>query len=123
MKAERVLHLLRSIRVTSHATEAELHRLVETALRLGGEVFQHEVRLGPRNRIDFLVDGGIGIEIKRGKPPMLPLVNQLTRYAASPRITELVVVVERNLHRSPGPTIYDKPIHYVALNKQWGISL
>ena len=64
---------------------AGVDRRLAAALRDGGFVIQHEAVLAPRCRIDFLVDG-IGVEVKRGKPPKSALLKQCTRYLASEQL-------------------------------------
>lgn len=85
---------LQGLRVPLQQGEYDLHRLVEDALTAAGIPWEHEVRLAPRCRIDLMC-GGTGIEIKRGKPVRSQLLAQLDRYAACPRVTSLLVVVER----------------------------
>lgn len=74
-----------------------------------------EVRLSPRERIDFLA-GDIGLEVKvAGRPSAL--ARQLMRYALDPRIAGLVLVTDRTQFaalRLP-PMFNGKPLTVVAL--------
>jgi hypothetical protein len=59
---------------------------------------QREVHLGAAGRIDFLF-GGLGVEVKvDGRPPAV--LRQLGRYAAHPRIDQLVLITTRRAHLS-----------------------
>ena len=76
-----VLGALQSIRCGAACTEEELHAQVLGALSAAGLSPRHEVRLGPRCRIDVMC-GSIGIEIKKSRPQRAALLRQLARYAA-----------------------------------------
>lgn len=115
-----VLAALGAIRCAAASTEEELHVQAAGALRAAGIPAQHEARLAPRCRIDFLA-GTIGIEIKKNRPRRDLLLAQLGRYAACGQVEELVVVAPRgvNLPR----TIGGKRVTMLSLERLWGISL
>ena len=100
--------------------EYDLHALVALALRDKNISFLHEERLGPRCRIDFLA-GTVGIEVKKGRPERKQLMRQLERYAQSPRIESLIVLVER--YASLPGEILQKPCITLSINRLWGIAL
>lgn len=116
----RVVHAMETIRCAAACSEEELHAQVAQAFVHCGLEAAHEVRLGPRCRIDFLC-GGIGIEIKKSRPERAKLIAQLTRYAACGQVKALVVAAPRgvNLPREIG----GKRVTMVALERLWGISL
>ncbi|MGN0776350.1 MAG: hypothetical protein ACI4MM_06690 [Candidatus Ventricola sp.] len=116
----RVADALGTIRCSASAAEEELHAQVAQALGAAGLEAEHEVRLAPRCRIDFMV-GEIGIEIKKKRPERAKLMTQLARYAACTQVGALIVVAPRgvNLPR----TIGGKPVTMIALERLWGISL
>ena len=115
-----VLGALQSIRCGAACTEEELHAQVLGALSAAGLSPRHEVRLGPRCRIDVMC-GNIGIEIKKSRPQRAALLRQLARYAACAQVESLLVVAPRgiNLPREVG----GKPVQMLALERLWGISL
>jgi len=115
-----VLAALSAIRLPAAPTELEIHALVAAALRDGGFAVSHEVRLGPRCRIDFMV-GAIGLEIKKGRPQRAALMRQAARYLAQPGVEALVLVVERSAVL-PG-AIGGKPVVVYGLNRLWGVAL
>ena len=117
---ERVYEALQSLRAPIQQGEYDLHRLVMAALEEAGIPYLHEYVLGPRCRIDLMC-GGVGIEVKRGRPERGRLMAQLSRYAASPEVRGLIVVAERsvNLPRTLG----GKPVQLLCLNRLWGIAL
>lgn len=100
--------------------EYDLHALVAGALREADIPFLHEEHLAPRCRIDFLA-GTVGIEVKKGRPQRGQLLRQMERYARSPRVKSLVVLVERAADL-PGE-ILGKPCVVFSLNRLWGIAL
>jgi len=119
-QTEIILHALGRIRCGAACTEEELHALTANALEQAGLSAAHEVRLGPRCRIDFMV-GGVGIEIKKSRPERAKLIAQLERYAACEQVKTLIVVVSRGVNLPK--TIGGKSVTMLALERLWGISL
>jgi len=117
----KTLTALQSIRVNLVKDEYLLQDIIAKALDDAGITYSKEYKLAPRNRIDFLVDGGIGIEVKKGKPYTRQVVEQLKRYAAFSEITAIILVVERNLDIPK--EINGKQCCSFGLNKLWGIAL
>ena len=70
--------------------------------------------------VDFLC-GGVGVEIKRGKPGVARLLPQLARYCACEEVAGLILVSEGSV-RLP-PTLAGKPLRNLCLNQLWGIAL
>lgn len=120
---ERVLAALARIRMPRATTEYDVQRTIQQALDGDCIPYEKEYSLGPRNRIDFLIKPGIGIEVKNGTPTSSTVAAQLERYAAFPTITTLVLVVQRHVFNFPSMTTNGKPVHYVSLTRQLGISL
>lgn len=117
---DQVLRALGTIRAPRALSEYDLHALVSQALQAAGLPVRHEAVLAPRRRIDFLC-GGIGVEIKRGRPSAAPLLRQLSGYAASEAIQALVLIAERV---PPLPaTVSGKALRTVSLQRLWGIAL
>lgn len=118
--ASRITDALAAVRCGACMSEEELHALVARTLEEAGIEAQHEVRLAPRCRIDFMA-GSIGIEIKKSRPQKAALTAQLARYAACGQVDELVVIAPRgvNLPR----TIGGKRVTMFALERLWGVSL
>lgn len=116
----RIVRAMETIRCGASCTEEELHAQVAQVLMACGLEAEHEVRLAPRCRIDFMC-GDVGIEIKKNKPERAKLIAQLTRYAACDRVKMLVVAAPRGV-RLPD-RIGGKPVIMVALERLWGISL
>ena len=119
-RCARIVRAMGTIRCGAACTEEELHAQVTRAIEESGLELQHEVRLAPRCRIDFMCDG-VGIEIKKSRPDRAKLMAQLTRYAACEQVQALVVAAPRgvNLPREIG----GKRVIMVALERLWGISL
>ena len=111
---------LAGLRVRAVPGEYDLHQMVFRALVRAGYQPRHEVALGPRCRIDFMVDG-LGIEIKKGKPVRRAVMEQAARYLESGQLEGLLVVVERSANL-PG-RILGKPVVVLGLNRLWGVAL
>ncbi|MDB5085439.1 MAG: hypothetical protein JWN30_2325 [Bacilli bacterium] len=120
---EEVLQALSKLRVSSVIDEYSLQKQIQEHLDNAGISYQREYRLAPRTRLDFLVQGGILIEVKRGrqKPSRKKVTEQLARYAAFDEIQAIILVVDRNLHLAR--LIQGKPCHVFGLHKLWGIAL
>lgn len=116
-----ILTALESIRVGLVLDEHELQNHIAQKLTQAGIPFSKEYRLGKHSRIDFLCAGGIGIEVKKGRPYRRQVVKQLTRYAENSEITTLILVVERNVDIPK--LINGKRCYSFGLNKLWGIAL
>lgn len=67
-----------------------------------------EVRLGSRDRIDFLV-GRVGVEVKVGGT-LAEVVRQLLRYAERDEIDSLVLVTTQQRHRGAPRELNGKPV-------------
>ena len=117
---EKVLEALQTVRCGAACTEEELHDLVGQALLSAGLDAQHEVRLAPRCRIDFLT-GDIGIEIKKNRPDRMKLLAQLKRYAQCDRVRRLLVIAPRGIDLPEH--IENKPVFMLALERLWGVCL
>lgn len=116
----KVYEALQGLRAPIQQGEYDLHHLVMDALQAQGIACEHEVPLAPRCRIDLMC-GGVGIEIKRGKPQRARLMEQLTRYARCERVEALILVVERSVDLPR--TLCGKPVRALCLNRLWGIAL
>ncbi len=79
----------------NYATEDELQRGLEAALRSEGLHVTREVQLGC-GRIDLMVDR-VGVEVKIDGTAASAL-HQLGRYAKDPAVDELVLVTSRTRH-------------------------
>lgn len=120
---EEVLASLRRLRVHIVTQEFDLQKLIAQQFAADGISYVKEHRLAPRNRIDFLIPGGIGVEVKKGKPNSGQVADQIERYCQFDAVHVLILVVERSVFDHLDRSSNGKPVHYVALNKLWGIAL
>ena len=111
---------LSAIRVPAVPGEYDIHGLIAEALTADGIEFIHEAPLAPRCRIDFLA-GGVGIEVKKGRPVRSAVQRQLTRYLASDRVEAIVLVAEKEVPIPP--TLSGKPVRALSLSRFWGVAL
>ena len=117
---DRIADALSAVRMPAQPEEYDIHAAVAGALDGSGLGDTHEYKLGPRNRIDFLV-GRIGIEVKKGRPASSRLVGQLRRYLESDALDGMIVVTQR-VTALPA-TINGKPVKLITLNRLWGVAL
>ena len=75
---DEVIKALSNLRVDPIMDEFELQEAVKKVLDESGIVYSKEYRLGPHNRVDFITEDGIAIEVKKGKPYREQVVKQLT---------------------------------------------
>ena len=117
---EHIIDAISALRAPLQQGEYDLHRLVMDALDAADIPYAHEVKLGPRCRIDLMC-GGVGIEVKRGKVDRARLLTQLRKYADCEQVQGLILVTEKTV---PVPrAICGKPVWLVCLNRLWGIAL
>lgn len=108
------------VRVPAMPGEYDLHSMIAAALDDAEIPYEHEYRLAPRCRLDFMC-AGVAVEVKKGRPNGPDLVRQLTKYMEKPEVKEMVAVVQKRVNL-PG-TICGKPVRLVALNMLWGVAL
>jgi hypothetical protein len=97
----------------SYADEHDLQAGISEALTDVGISFQREVRMGTRDRIDFLV-GTVGIEIKVASN-VESVLRQLHRYAEWPTIDKLILITTRATHLSLPRIIGNKPVEVIFM--------
>lgn len=113
MKAADVVEALSGFFVSA-SNEYRLQIAVATALGESGITFQREVDLGAAGRIDFLLEDGVGLELKM-RQSANEIAAQLSRYAADARISELVLVTTRHVHCQLPDSIGGKPLTVLVL--------
>ena len=96
-------------------SEATLGYGIAKALKLEDVQFEAEVVLDAKSRIDFLLEGGVGVELKV-KGSANEVLAQLMRYADFARITSLVLVTTRAKHIDMPDSVRGKPlrVHFVG---------
>lgn len=117
---ERIIAALRELRSPFALYEQDIHQAVARQLTEAGLPFIHEKVIAPGCRIDFWC-GGVGVEIKKGRPRPSALLEQLRRYAVSEEIGTLVVLTQRSV-RLPA-AVCGKPLVQITLNQLWGVAL
>lgn len=110
MTVEELCVLLVGGRYRHPTDEARLQEEIALTLRHAHVRFEREVRLGPGERIDFMV-GSVGVEVKV-KGAAHAVIRQLLRYSESERVTELVLFTTRAQIVVPD-TLGGKPVSTV----------
>lgn len=97
-----------------YATEKDLQDGIEKVFREGDISFIREYEISSSDRLDFLVAGGIALEVKiKGSLP--ELVRQIARYARHEDIQEVLVVgTPRWIPQVPA-AIEGKPVYALRL--------
>lgn len=94
--------------------EAQLQHAIEQALHARGILARREVMLAAGNRVDFVVDGDIAVEVKI-KGSFTHVAEQLQRYAASPTIACVLLATTRRQLLPMPETFHGKPVRCVLL--------
>lgn len=97
------------------ANEKELQNGLARAFDQGEVSYQREHSLEPGDIIDFLVEGGIGIEVKVGGG-LSEVTRQLYRYSAHGSIESLILVSSRSSLDNLPSTMRGKPLFVVVIN-------
>lgn len=98
------------------ATQADLHALLTARLPDAIEVVR-EARLSPRDVPDFIIGGGIVVEVKIKRATLRETLAQITRYAEHHTVTAVIVVSNRAM--SLPVSIHGKPVVFVSLGRAW----
>jgi hypothetical protein len=91
-----------------YSNESELQQGIFQALTTGSFTVQREARFSEKDRIDFLVDYTIALEVKIGSTAN-EVVRQLSRYAQHEGIHGILLITSRASHFCPG-SLCGKPI-------------
>lgn len=118
---EDVLAALAPLRVPVVFEEYDIHQLIAARLDDAHIPYKREYRLGPRNRIDFFIPGGIGIEVKRDKPVRTKVIAQIKRYSSFDEIHAVILISERGL--TIPEEFNGKPCVSVSLKRMWGVAI
>lgn len=111
--------MLRRLFVGFIAEEAELADAVEKLLRKNGISYRREARI-EGGRTDFLLDGGIAIEIKKARAGK-KAIEQIKRYSLSDSVRG-IILLSKNECRLP-EALNGKPCASVSYGKAWGVTL
>jgi hypothetical protein len=100
--------------------EKELQAGVAQCLEALKLPFAPEYPLSGRDRVDFFLAGGIGIECKtndsRGGAGLSAVTRQLWRYAKCDDVKAIILITTRSKHRNLPGEILGKPLYVVYLN-------
>jgi hypothetical protein len=117
-----IVKILNSIRVDPVRRESCIVDIAVKALQEKGIKVDREVVVAKGSRVDLLTEDGVAIEMKKGKPNTKSVAKQLQRYAGSDKIEAIILVSERGLI-SHLTEANGKPVRYVALSHNWGLTI
>ncbi len=90
---------------------------VASLLAAVGVSFVREARLGPRDIVDFLVEGRVALEVKLRSSGKMAIHRQLARYARHEAAAEIVLAT--NLAMGLPALIEGKPATLIGLGRGW----
>lgn len=93
---QRIADTLRS-HAYRFSNERELQEGIAKALSAAGIEYAREVSLDAHSRIDFMIPGGIGIEVKIDGPTS-SVIRQMARYAQFDSVSAMILVTSRVRH-------------------------
>ncbi len=96
--------------------EAELQEGIAFALTLGGLTFKREAKLSDQDRIDFLLEAGVGIEVKVGGS-ISALTRQVFRYTVLEQLSAVIVVVSKSTLGNLPREMNGKQVHVVNVGR------
>jgi hypothetical protein len=97
--------------------EKQLQVGISELLTKGDFVYRREAPLGEAGVVDFLLEGGLAIEVKVDGT-WTGVVRQLHRYALRPEVRELLLVTSCNRHADMPETLAGKPVRVLVLGGQ-----
>ena len=116
MSAAPIVALLQGARLSlasEKGTQADIAALLDRA----GIQAEREHRLSDRDIPDFMLPGGIALEVKLRGQSKSDVFRQLVRYAAFEQVRELVLAT--NLSMGLPREICGKPAFYASLGRGW----
>jgi hypothetical protein len=120
---EQLVQKLRFLRPNVSDTETQVQDAVASLLASLDIPFLREAKIGPGSRIDFLVWGHIGLEVKKGKPNAVKVRRQLERYSNSGVLRRLILLSVRGLSTPPPSVVSNMPVHYISLMRERGLAI
>lgn len=108
--------LLEAIRATRfhYTSEDDLQRGLAALLDQVGVQYEREFYLDAHSRLDFMIEGGLGIETKIDGSAS-ELGYQILRYLQHESVKGMLVVTTRSSHRDLPPALEGKPVWVVYL--------
>jgi hypothetical protein len=96
--------------------EKAVQTAVATLLDAKGIPYKREVRLSDGDIVDFMLPGGIAVEIKI-KAQKREVFRQCRRYCKHSQVTALILMTATTMGLPP--EIEGKPTYYVSFGKGW----
>lgn len=97
--------------------ESKTQAAIADALTEAGVEHAREVWLNKSDRIDFVVSGEIGLEVKVKSASRMAIYRQMERYAKHRELSALILVT--NVPMGMPPEIDGMPVYVVNLAKAW----
>ena len=104
------------------ANETQLQAGIAGVLESAGYAFERELKIDADNRLDFLVEGRIAIEVKVDGS-FSQAITQVTRYAALEKVSGVLLAATLRWATQPvsaaaKPAFHSKPVEMVLLRRK-----
>ncbi len=119
---DEIVDILSGIKLDPARLESNIVEVAQRVLLEKGIETDREVTVARGSRVDLLSKDGVAIEMKKGKPNTKRVAKQIERYATSEKVKAIILVSERGLV-SHLTTANGKPVRYVALSHNWGLTV
>ena len=104
-----------------YTSESQLHEGIASVLDAEGIAYAREVVMDPNNRVDFLVEDAVAIEVKVGGS-LAQALGQVNRYCAHGRVDGVLLAATPGWARQPLPRIsgafHGKPVELAWLRRK-----
>ena len=97
--------------------EKSVQAAIAVVLDSHGIEYKREVRLSNEDIVDFMLPGGIAVEVKLNKAQKREVFRQCKRYCKHPQV-RVIVLVTATVMGFP-PEIEGKPAYYVSMGRGW----
>lgn len=97
--------------------EKSVQAAIATVLDSHGIDYKREVRLSNEDIVDFMLPGGIAVEVKLNKAKKREVFRQCKRYCEHPQV-KVIVLITATIMGFP-PEIEGKPAYYVSMGRGW----
>lgn len=115
MSVEEVMLILRTTPFVIK-DEKSVQSSIERVFKDHGIVHRREVRLSEKDIVDFMIEGGIAIEVKIDGQKRA-IYRQCERYCEHPSVKKIVLMTAKTMGFPV--EIKGKPAYYVSLGRGW----
>lgn len=97
--------------------EKSVQAAIAVILDSHGIEYKREVKLSETDIVDFMLPGGVAVEVKLNKAQKREIYRQCKRYCEHEQV-KVIVLMTATIMGFP-PEIEGKPAYYVSLGRSW----